>query len=125
MSCSKPFNCSVSRDCAFRLEVKYVLCSEITESLLDHLQTGGVPLSITNFSRHIPEAKDLFSLKLSDHSVATGLVGGNEFVATYGKFGEKTGGDIDLGLLPVLKDRQGLEEKLMAFFSQTAAPGIS
>ncbi len=76
-------------------------------------EVGCVAPKIAEFSRYVPGAKDFFQMKISESSMVQGLIGGNKLVASYGKFGERTGSDLsEFGELPPLHDRLVLEEKL-------------
>ena len=100
------------------MEIQYTINTIFTKAMLDEVQEiGGVPAAIAHFSQQIAGAKDFFKTKLSDYSVLQGLIGGNKLVATYGKFGEKTG-DRQEGLTLLLRDKEALEDKLNEILSE-------
>lgn len=76
---------SVRRDCAFQLRVAYRLPRPVSLEELDEVVEGEVELQA--FSQQIQGARDVFRFRLSDASLVTGVVGGDELIVTYGKLG--------------------------------------
>ena len=70
-------------DCANKVRIHYVLAQPITPRLLTRIPN--VNLTIQEFSRMVPDAKDHFVATLGLRLRATGTVGESKMVVTYGK----------------------------------------
>lgn len=74
---------AVTRDCAHRLRVAYVLPRAVAFDDLAGIIAE--PPLIDEFSKIVDGALDHFRFRVSDHSLASGIVGGRSLVLTYGR----------------------------------------
>jgi hypothetical protein len=72
-------------DCASKLRVHYILPRPLSHAFLSLFAESEV--SIQAFSRHVPGARDHFTVVQRGAMRAAGALGDNKLVVTYGKAG--------------------------------------
>lgn len=79
----------ILRDCAFRLQVAYLLPRDLHPGDIEDLFVEEP--TIQRFSEQIPGAKDHVRGAISPYSWVAGAVGGRRLVVTFGKLGSERG----------------------------------